>query len=149
MWHPWRTELSSSWGHPQLFSWHLLPLSVPFPPVKCDKQKQVTLGETFSFPSSQGHHRECDQMSTLMRTGNSCFPPLLWNSDHFFFGLRQAEPVWFSSVVRDLQFDAETGREMQTYRKPCLTLLLLLSPDSLLLRSFSSALLLQEAVAEA
>lgn len=37
-----------------------------------------------------------------------------------------------------------------TYRKPCLTLLLLLSPDSLLLCSFSSALLLQEeAVVEA
>lgn len=52
----------------------------------------------------------------------------------------------FFCLWRSLQFEAKTRRGKQrTYRKPCLTLLLLLSPDSLLLCSFSSALLLQGA----
>lgn len=39
MLHPWRTEPSSSSDHPQLFSWHLPPLCVPFPPVECNTNK--------------------------------------------------------------------------------------------------------------
>lgn len=110
--------------------------------------KQVTLGQAPSFPqqsvSVQGMWSEqyTDENWQLLFSA-------LTLREWSFHLWTEAGRTCSSFVSRDLsslmQKQGEGSRG--TYRKPCLTLLLLLSPDSLLLCSFSSALLLQGAEA--